>query len=179
MAKYQQLDAQGVSAVVKAAVKSAGATHQAIQRAAVQCIGHAIAHGDIRPANDLLNGLGKSVRKQGLVVFFETHGPFAFSTADKALVYFKREVGFDGNKLMAIDWASSVPPEVIKSSIDVADELEKLLKRVSSAADKAAKAGVEFDVKGSDLATTLGDLLAKYRSDEYEPEVELPAVKAA
>jgi hypothetical protein len=148
-----------------------------IQHAAVHAIGHAIAHGDIKYANELLEALPKGGRKQAFVKFMETYGPFAFSTQGKKFAFFKRDgLAFDGSALIeGKQWHETIKEEVV-STLDVEDMVAKMLKRIESAVAKDSKS-----VKGMDLYSAVAAAVADYHSTKAveEEEVELPNLKAA
>lgn len=149
-----------------------------IQHAAVHAIGHAIAHGDIKYANELLEALPKGGRKQAFVKYIETYGPFAYSTQAKKFAYFKREgLAFDGDALLkGKQWHETIKEEVV-STLDVEDVVAKMLKRIEAAVKADAKG-----VKHMDLYSVVSKAVADYHSAKAASDdegVDLPGIKAA
>jgi hypothetical protein len=173
--RYALADEGTIKALIGSIGKSATALNSKIHLAAVHCIGHAIAHGDVRLATELYDACSKGVRRQSLVAFLEKHGPFAWQERDKKFAFYKgeREFTFDGDMLMSLSWLEAQPERVI-STLDVEDMVAKLLKRVQQAVEKDPTS-----VKNMDLFTALNNAVVDYHNAKAQDEVELPLPKAA
>lgn len=161
------------AALVKQAIahvsRTAGVYSMRVQEAAVHCIGHAIAHGDVTLATDLVNAVRKH-DKAIIVAFFEQNGPFAWD----------KQLGFRKNK----DWQGSFTPESIpnwenakkpiepKSMYDVDEALDRFLKTVQAQIAKAQT------VKNRELLAFVEEAQASYNSLRAKEAVEAAKARA-
>ncbi len=131
-----------------------------IQSVAVQAIGYSIEHGDVTIGQRLYDALGTGLRRQALVTFFEKHGQFAWSSAEKKFVFFKVEgIKFDEKMLMATPW-NEAKKEVIVSELDVADLVARLIKKVEAGIEK------KLDVKHSALIDDIKIAYSQYLQED-------------
>lgn len=140
------------------------------QQAAVQVVGHACAHGDIRPIQALFDALSKSTRKNSFVVFAESHAPVVWAASDKKFVFDKSraDMAFDGDKLSAVLWFDAVKEPAIVSSIDVQAMMDAMFKKIEAAIKKG-----DVEVKNRKLYDALLDGAASFAGDEPHDDAQL------
>ena len=107
-----------------------------IQTTAVGCVEHAVKHGDVTLADQLVDALGKGLRKASLRAWFEKNAPmfiakgkdkFSFDPTRKGEWNQDRE-----DTLLALPWEEAKPEEKIVSIFDVSESFDKFMKRVES-----------------------------------------------
>jgi len=107
-----------------------------IQNTAVGCVEHAVKHGDVTLADQLVDALGKGMRKASLRAWFEKNAPmfiakgkdkFSFDPTRKGEWNQDRE-----DTLLATPWEEAKPEEKIVSIFDVSESFDKFMKRVES-----------------------------------------------
>lgn len=128
-----------LTAAVAAVTKAHKELEQEIHLVACSALYHALKHYNATPMQDLLAGLGGSVRRNALIEWAVEYGHFAVNEEGKNVVYERREdADFDAAK--SLEQAMLVPFWEYKKEapfipFDLSAELEKLVKR----AEKAAK----------------------------------------
>lgn len=125
---------QAIGRIGKAAAKLT----KDVQAVAVECALHAVDHGNVTPANELVESIGKGMRRASLRAWFEKHGPMFIPKG-------KDKFGFDSERakamkaedrdglrerLMALPWEEAKPEEKIVSVFDVSEAFDKFMKRV-------------------------------------------------
>lgn len=171
MAKFALLGTSELNKKIAGIGKASAKLTQDIQVAAVNAVGYSILHGDVTIGQRLYEALGSGMRRQSLITFFEKHGQFMWSSAEKKLVFCKVEgIQFDPDTLMGMPW-DEAKREVIVSDLDVEDMVKKMIKKIENAILK----GVE--VKHKDLYSDLTHTLARYHAEVAETEE--PMLKAA
>jgi hypothetical protein len=107
-----------------------------IQATAVGCVEHAVKHGDVTLADQLVDALGKGLRKASLRAWFEKNAPmFIAKGKDKFSFDPTRKGTWDQDRedtLMALPWEEAKPEEKIVSIFDVSESFDKFMKRVES-----------------------------------------------
>lgn len=107
-----------------------------IQETAVGCVEHAVKHGDITLCDQLVDAIGKGMRKASLRAWFEANGPmylpkgkdkFAFDKERRGEWNAEREAA-----LLATPWEEAKPEEKIESIFDVSDAFDRFMKRVAA-----------------------------------------------
>jgi hypothetical protein len=107
-----------------------------IQATAVGCVEHAVNHGDVTLADQLVDALGKGLRKASLRAWFEKNAPmfiakgkdkFSFDPTRKGVWDAEREAS-----LLALPWEEAKPEEKVVSIFDVSESFDKFMKRVES-----------------------------------------------
>jgi len=102
-----------------------------IQATAVGCVEHAVKHGDVTLADQLVDALGKGLRKASLRAWFEKNAPmfiakgkdkFSFDPTRKGVWDAEREAS-----LLALP-----SEEKVVSIFDVSESFDKFMKRVES-----------------------------------------------
>lgn len=135
-------------------VSLASATYsKAVQDVAVQCIGHAVKHGDVTLGTDLVNRV-RSHDKHIIVTYLELNGPFKW---DQKLGFRKNKdwVGkFEPEKLS--HWEKAKKPAEPKSVFDVDDAFDRFIKATRATMQKA------LSVKNAALLEELENAQAIY-----------------
>jgi len=107
-----------------------------IQATAVGCVEHAVKHGDVTLADQLVDALGKGLRKASLRAWFEKNAPmFIAKGKDKFSFDPTRKGTWDQDRedtLLATPWEEAKPEEKIVSVFDVSESFDKFMKRVES-----------------------------------------------
>lgn len=134
-----------------------------IQATAVGCIEHAVKHGDVTLADQLIDALGKGMRKASLRAWFETNGPMFIAKGKDKFSFDKDRRGqWDGFReaeLLAKPWEEAKPEEKVVSVFDVSEAFDKFMKRVES----MAKDG-EVQVRNRELMDMLLQTSADFHS---------------
>jgi hypothetical protein len=133
------------------------------QLAAVHCIGHAFEHGDKCYADRLINAMSKTINKQAMSKYLETHGPLLWVAKAKAFAYVKRDnLVFDGAELMKKPWYDGIKDPDITSIYDVQKAVDLLVKKVEKLI--LADAG---SVKHAELIDEIKAANGKYTASLY------------
>ena len=107
-----------------------------IQATAVGCVEHAVKHGDVTLADQLVDAIGKGLRKASLRAWFEKNAPmFIAKGKDKFSFDPTRKGTWDQERedtLLALPWEEAKPEEKIVSIFDVSESFDKFMKRVES-----------------------------------------------
>lgn len=136
-----------------------------IQTCAVGCVEHAVKHGDVTLADQLVDALGKGMRKASLRAWFETNGPMFIAKGKDKFSFDKDRRGqWDGFReaeLLAKPWEEAKPEEKVVSVFDVSEAFDKFMKRVESMAKDS-----EVTVRNRELMDLLTQASATYHSDK-------------
>lgn len=170
MAKANLLKMPVLVALIGQIGKSQSELTSNIQNAAVSAIGYSIVHGDIRPAQQLLDAMGKSLRKDSLLKYLEVNGNVRYDKADKKLVhekqfdrdFFTAEMQAD---LMTLAWNEAKKPPELKSRYDMDELFSKWLAATRATVKKAQAGGVVV------ANVELLDLLASTEANFYAKKV--------
>lgn len=155
--------------------KAAKALTANIQLTAVGCIEHAVKHGDITLCDQLVEALGKGMRRASLRAWFETNGPmylpkgkdkFAFDAERRGTWSQERE-----DTLMATAWEEAKPEEAVVSVFDVSEAFDRFMKRIEAQVKDA-----NITVRNRELMELLGQQAAIYHAEKVlSQRVETPA----
>jgi hypothetical protein len=136
-----------------------------IQTCAVGCVEHAVKHGDVTLADQLVDALGKGMRKASLRAWFETNGPMFIAKGKDKFSFDKDRRGtWDGFReadLLAKPWEEAKPEEKVVSVFDVSEAFDKFMKRVESMSKDA-----EVTVRNRELMDMLIQASADFHSDK-------------
>lgn len=138
------------AAVIKKQIGSIGASGarivKGIQSVATQTLAHAVKHGDITLAQELVNAVPKHF-KASLVAWLELYGPFRYNNDSKALVFHKgckalKEAGIvPGAGEVTQDYVDSLPlwdgarkATEPRSQYDASEECSKFFARMQKLA---------------------------------------------
>ena len=153
---FKLMKPKQISAAIATVVGHKAAYVQSVQDCAVQVIGHAIKHGDVTLATDLVDAARKH-DAHILVAFFEANGPFRYQKASKSFEKNKAWVGVFNPETLP-HWETGKPVAEPKSMFDVDEAFDRFLK-TCHAQLKSAKA-----TKNADLLVILEDAQAKYNA---------------
>lgn len=109
-----------------------------IQSAAVECAMHALAHGDVTLADQLVDALGKGLRKASLRAWFERHTWMLIPTGkqtfaldkDRAKSARKSPEAEVRARLADLPWEEAKPEAPVVSVFDVSQAVDKFLDRI-------------------------------------------------
>lgn len=140
-----------------------------IQSVAVACALHAVAHGDVTLADQLVDAVGKSVRRASLRAWFEKQAPmylpkgkdkFAFDAlrAETMRTLNAQELQ---DQLDALAWEDAKPEAPVISVFDVSDAVDKFMKRMESMVKDA-----NVTVRNKELLEMLGQQVSIYHAEK-------------
>jgi hypothetical protein len=138
-----------------------------VQETAVEITFHALAHGDVTLADELISALGKVARRQSLLAWFEKNGPFVFQSLGKKFCLDKerakemRKANPDElrAKLMALPWQDALPEPELASTLDCSEAVDKFLKRLH----KQVQEGT-MEIRNRDLLDRLEQVTAEWHA---------------
>lgn len=148
----QMLPTKQVSKMIASIAKRAAKLDVDIHIAAIQCMLHAQEHGDVTLIDRLVNSLGKSHRKLGLMIWVTGFSPIAWNGdgkvgllkegVNKTFVPFNIE-GADETPF----WAYEPSNEAIKAGPVTLEKLMAVINQMSKRIDKAELEGrIEGDI---------------------------------
>lgn len=155
---------KNIGAIGKAALKLTAS----VQVTAVACAMHAVEHGDVTLADQLVDALGKGMRRASLRAWFEKQAPM-YLPQGKTVFAFDKERAKELRKLSAEDleaklnslaWEEAKPEAPVVSVFDVQDAFDKFMKRVEK---QVAEAGVT--VRNRELLEELSQTVAVYQAE--------------
>jgi hypothetical protein len=138
-----------------------------VQETAVEIVFHALDHGDVTLADELISALGKVARRQSLLAWFEKNGPFVFQRMGKkfaldkerAKAMRKDDVDELRASLMALLWQDALPEPELVSTLDCSDAVDKFLKRLH----KQVQEGT-MEIRNRDLLDRLEQVTAEWHA---------------
>ena len=142
MEKTQILKAIG--AIGKASAKLT----KDVQSCAVECVIHAVKHGDVTLADQLVDAIGKQGRKSSLRAWFEINGCMFIAKGAKTFSYDKlHKLGKVDSpelreKLMAKPWEDAQPEAPVASVLEISAKVDKFLDSMTKQATDATQAGI-------------------------------------
>lgn len=107
-----------------------------IQEAAIGCIEHAAAHGDVRPANQLWDAMPNGSRRNALGMYLCEYGAIRVNTGkDKDEARFKYQKDFESDiaAARAVMWYSFKPEKDLAEEFNLSGKLQSLLKAYNKA----------------------------------------------
>jgi hypothetical protein len=162
---------QAIGRIGKAAAKLT----KDVQTVAVECALHAVDHGNVTPANELVESLGKGMRRASLRAWFEKNTCMFIPKG-------KDKFGFDSQRakamkaedraalrerLMALPWEEAKPEEKIVSVFDVSEAFDKFMKRVESMTKDAS-----VTVRNRELLDLLNQQVSIYHAERVLASVK-------
>ena len=130
------MDIKQLSSKIKQ-VRANGAKLDAlIQEAALGCIEHAAAHGDVRPANQLWDAMPNGSRRNALGMYLVQYGAIRINTGkDKEAARFKFQKDFetDITAARAVMWYSLKLEKDLAEEFNLHGKLQSLLKAYNKA----------------------------------------------
>lgn len=158
--------------------KSGKVLEAQVQAAAVQCIAQSILHRNATPAAELYTALPKGQRHDSLAAYFEKFGNLAYDKGEKKIVFFDCEKLADkkldwtdeyATQVGAFHWTNGTKKPEPKSAWDVAEELNKLIERMTKITSDSVKAE---KVKHKDLLDEVIKVVSAYNFQEFREEVK-------
>lgn len=136
-----------------------------IQLTAVGCVEHAVKHGDITLCDQLVDAVGKGMRKASLRAWFETNGPMYLPKG-------KDKFAFDGERrgewsaereeaLLATPWEDAKPEEKVASVLNVEEAFDRFINRLA----KQIKEDT-VTVENAELLTVVSQAAAKWHAEK-------------
>jgi hypothetical protein len=138
-----------------------------VQSTATACAIHALEHGDVTLADQLVDALGKGMRKTSLRAWFETNAPmfiakgkdkFSFDSERAKTMRLLDVVELESN-LMALAWEEAKPEEKVVSIFDVSESFDKFMKRIESMTKDS-----EMTIRNRQLIDFLASASAEYHA---------------
>lgn len=170
------MDIKQLMAAIGKIAKTAAKLTKDVQTVAVECALHAVDHGNVTPANELVESLGKGMRRASLRAWFETNTPMFIPKG-------KDKFGFDSERakamraedraalrerLMALAWEDAKPEEKTVSVFDVSDAFDKFIKRVEGMVKDA-----NVSVRNRELLDLLNQQASIYHAEQVMRSVKV------
>lgn len=138
----------------------------AIQSAAVTAIGYAACYGQATPATQLFDAMGKSVRRDSLLKFFEVNGPLMFDKTTKTFRINKNATtpAYDDDRiaeLLKTPWNEAKKQPEPVSTFDIDDMFTKFLASTRKKVEEA-KLVSGAQIKNLKLLDMLSVTASKY-----------------
>lgn len=118
-----------------------------VQHCAVECVVHAVLHGDVTLADSLVDALGKQGRKASLRAWFEINGCMFIAKGAKTFSYNKfHKLGKEDTPelreaLMAKPWEDAIPEPQAVSVLEIGAKFDKFMDTLTKQANDVATAG--------------------------------------
>lgn len=139
-----------------------------VQAVAIECGVHAVEHGDVTLADQLVEALGKGMRKASLRTWFEKHTPMFIPKGKDKFAFdkerakdFRKDVQALRDKLAALPWEDAKPQEQVVSVFDVSEAVDKFMKRLETMAKDAA-----VTVRNRELLELLNQQVSIYHAEK-------------
>lgn len=119
-----------------------------VQLCAVECVIHAVLHGDVTLADQLVDALGKQGRRASLRAWFELNGCMFIAKGKQTFSYDKlHKLGKQDTpelreKLMAKPWEDAKPEAPAVSVLEISAKFDKFLDALTKQATDAMQAGI-------------------------------------
>lgn len=107
-----------------------------IQTLAIECVVHAVKHGDVTPATSLVEAVGKGIRRQSLVTWFERVGPFEWHdtkfklNSARAKKMNQVEESALREQLAALKWEEAKPEPKLVSVLDCSEAIDGFFRKI-------------------------------------------------
>lgn len=140
-----------------------------VQGCAVECAWHAIQHGDVTLADQLVDAIGKQGRKASLRAWFERNTPmyipkgkdkFAFDS-ERAKAFKAEGQQAYTERVAALPWEEAKPEAPVVSVFDVSEAVDKFMKRVQGMVNDA-----NVTIRNKALLEELGQTVARYHMEQ-------------
>jgi hypothetical protein len=142
-----------------------------VQLCAVDCVIHAVLHGDVTLADQLVDALGKQGRKSSLRAWFEINGCMFIAKGAKTFSYDKsHKLGKVDtpelrDQLMAKPWEDAIPEPAAVSVLEISAKFDKFMDGLTKQANDIASAG------GAVHGKALLDYMVKAAAEFHAREV--------
>ena len=130
------MDIKQLSSKIKLIKRNGAKLDALIQEAAIGCIEHAAAHGDVRPANQLWEAMPNGSRRNALGMYLVQYGAIRLNTGkdkDQARFKFQKEFETDLTAARAVMWYSFKPEKDLAEEFNLSGKLQSLLKAYTKA----------------------------------------------
>lgn len=145
-----------------------------VQACAVECVIHAVMHGDVTLADQLVDALGKQGRKSSLRAWFEINGCMFIAKGKNVFSYNKfHKLGKADTvelreQLMAKPWEDAIPEPAPVSVLEIAAKFDKFMDGLTKQATDIANAGGV--VHGKALLEYMAKAAAEFHAREILSE---------
>ena len=118
-----------------------------VQLCAVDCVVHAVLHGDVTLADQLVDALGKQGRKSSLRAWFEINGCMFIAKGAKGFSYDKfHKLGKADtvelrDQLMAKPWEDAIPEPAAVSVLEITAKFDKFMDGLTKQSTDVSNAG--------------------------------------
>ena len=148
--------------------KSAAKLTKDVQGVAIECAMHAVEHGNVTPANELIEALGKGMRRASLRAWFELNtcmylpkGKTALSLDSDRAKDMRAEKPEDIRETLAyLPWEEAKPEAPVVSVVDISDAVDKFMKRMEGMVKDAA-----VTVRNRELLDLLNRQVSAYHAE--------------
>lgn len=161
---FKLLDTKAFAELCKKVMRQQRILDGQLHELAVNAIGYSIIHGDVQPANRVIDAMQNSLRKDAMVAYLEKFGQVAWMKADKKFVFYKVEgITFDPEELLdGIKWHEAKKANEPVSQYDVEAAFDKFMKTV----ERTLKDG-KVEVKNKELVQHLRNASAHYHATAH------------
>lgn len=137
------MEIKAIKSLITAIGRSAAKLTKDIQSAATECLMHAVIHGDVTLADNLIDACGKATRRSSLRAWFELNGPFVV-LAGKSTFNLDAKLAAKMRTLPEADlraalaaklWEDATPEPKIVSVLDVSTAFDKFLDKIQKTAN--------------------------------------------
>jgi len=153
-----------------------------VQACAVECVIHAVLHGDVTLADQLVDAIGKQGRKASLRAWFEMYGCMFIAKGKQTFSYDKlHKLGKADTQelrdsLMSKPWEDAKPEAPAVSVLEIGAKFDKFLDTMVKQATEATQAGIP--VHGKELLDFMVAQAAKYHNEETLRKAKLASKPA-
>ena len=127
--------------------KTAAKLTKDVQATAVECVVHAVLHGDVTLADQLVDALGKQGRKSSLRAWFEINGCMFIAKGKNVFSYDKfHKLGKADTPelreaLMAKPWEDAIPEPQAVSVLEIGAKFDKFMDGLTKQVTDVANSG--------------------------------------
>ena len=130
------MDIKQLSSKIKLIKTNGAKLDKCIQEAAIGCIEHAAAHGDVRPANQLWDAMPNGSRRNALGMYLCQYGAMRVNTGkdkEHARFKFKKDFETDAAAAARVMWYNFKPEKDLAEEFNLTGKLQGLLKAYNKA----------------------------------------------
>lgn len=139
-----------------------------VQDTAVACAIHAVKHGDVTLADQLVDALGKGLRRASLRAWFERQGPFKVQKGKDTFAFVSekakdlRAMSDDEltEVLNTLKWEEAKAEEPTVSVIDIEESFDRFINRLMKQVKEA-----DVEVKNAELLEALNKAASKWHAE--------------
>lgn len=178
------MEVKSIRALIGSIGKATVKLVKQIQGCAVECLVHAVQHGDVTLADELVEACGKGIRRASLRAWFELNGPFYIPKG-------KDKFAFDAERAKTLKaegeaairerlaeklWQDAKPEAPVVSVLDVEAAFDKFLDRLNKQASEAGmtvRHRALLDILNEEVRTWHNEQALK--ATKYDAEVGTPS----